>query len=135
MEISLDVDEVTMKITELAEDILPKKLQDALEEACLIVENDAKTRCPADTGQLRSSIQHRVIGNEGEVFTNVSYAMYVEFGTGIYAEAGNGRQTPWSYQDAKGNWHTTRGMTAQPFLRPALDSNRAEIGQCFEGLL
>ena len=135
MDISIDTSEVTMNIENLAENILPSKIQEALDKACLIVENDAKARCPSGTGQLRASIKHRVIGNEGEVGTNVVYAPYVEFGTGIYAEAGNGRQTPWKYQDRNGNWHTTRGMTPRPYLRPALDENRAQIIQCFEDLL
>ena len=42
-----------------------------------------------------------------------------ELGTGIYAEGGGGRPTPWVYQDAKGNWHYTRGNKAKPFLKPA----------------
>ena len=52
--------------------------------------------------------------------TNNEYAAYVELGTGIYAEGGGGRPTPWVYQDAKGNWHYTRGNKAQPFLKPAV---------------
>lgn len=51
--------------------------------------------------------------------TDSEYGAYVELGTGIYAEGG-GRPTPWVYQDAKGNWHYTRGNKAQPFLKPAL---------------
>lgn len=52
--------------------------------------------------------------------TNVEYAPYVELGTGIYAEGGGGRPTPWVYQDANGNWHYTHGQKAQPFLKPAV---------------
>lgn len=37
-----------------------------------------------------------------------------------------GRQTPWVYQDAKGNWHYTRGNKAQPFLKPALNDHADE---------
>lgn len=32
-----------------------------------------------------------------EVYTNSEYAPYIEYGTGIYASAGNGRQTPWGW--------------------------------------
>ena len=56
----------------------------------------------------------------------------VEYGTGLFAEAGNGRQTPWSYQDADGQWHTTIGQQPQPFLRPALDANKQKIEQIFK---
>lgn len=29
--------------------------------------------------------------------------------------------TSWSYQDREGNWHTTTGMRADPFIQQALD--------------
>lgn len=65
-----------------------------------------------DTGAMRNSISHQVKTGEQAVYigTNIEYAIYHELGTGIYLEGGGGRQTPWSYQDAKGDWHRTRGM-------------------------
>ena len=65
-----------------------------------------------DTGAMRNSITHQVDVNDKSVYigTNIEYAIYHELGTGIYLEGGGGRQTPWSYQDASGNWHRTRGM-------------------------
>lgn len=106
-------------------------LEGPLTKACLLVENDAKKNCPVDTGQLRQSITHEVEGNTGVIGTNVEYAPYVEYGTGIYAKDGNGRQTPWSYKDSKGNWHTTRGQmganNGRGFLEPALLENEEEI--------
>lgn len=102
-------------------------LEGPLTKACLLVENDAKKNCPVDTGQLRQSITHEVEGNTGVIGTNVEYAPYVEYGTGIYAKDGNGRQTPWSYKDSKGNWHRTVGQHPQPFLEPALLENEEEI--------
>ena len=76
----------------------------------------------ADTGNLRNSIAFRVDPNEMAAYIGSAseYAAYVELGTGIYAEGGGGRPTPWVYQDAKGNWHWTRGNPAQPFLKPAI---------------
>ena len=117
------------------ENELPNLLEQALEKACLVVENSAKQNCPVDSGQLRQSIKHEVDGLTGEIGTNVEYAPYIEIGTGIYSTQGNGRQTPWKYQDAKGQWHTTKGMKAQPFLKPALESNFGQISRCFEELL
>lgn len=78
----------------------------------------ATNLCPVDTGKLRQSISYEVTSTECCVGTNLEYAPYVEFGTGIYYEGG--RQTPWVYQDAKGNWHLTHGSKAQPFLKPAV---------------
>lgn len=102
-------------------------LEGPLTKACLLVENDAKKNCPVDTGQLRQSITHEVEGNTGVIGTNVEYAPYVEYGTGIYAKDGNGRQTPWSYQRADGKWITTKGQKPQAFLEPALLENEEEI--------
>ena len=53
------------------------------------------------------------------------YGIYVEFGTGIYAEEG-GRPTPWVYKDKNGNWHKTRGMSPRPFIRPAITNHMEE---------
>ena len=108
-------------------------LEGPLTQACLLVEAEAKRKCPVDTGQLRQSITHEVIDNTGVIGTNVEYAPYVEYGTGKYAANGNGRQTPWSYQDPKtGNWIWTAGQRPQPFLEPALLENEKDILELIE---
>ena len=78
-----------------------------LEKCGLVAEGYAKKLCPVDTGNLRNSITHVVDKEEPAVYigTNSEYGPYVELGTGIYAEGGGGRPTPWVYKDAKGNWH------------------------------
>lgn len=110
------------------EKISPQNLESALTECCLHVENEAKILCPVDKGPLRASITHEVDGTQGVVGTNIEYAPYVEYGTGLFAEEGNGRKdVPWCYQDAKGDWHSTKGQKPQPFLHPALTNNRQRI--------
>lgn len=79
-----------------------------------------------DTGALRNSINHKVVEDTCYIGTNQEYAMYNEIGTGIYTEGGGGRQTPWAYQDAKGNWHRTRGMRPIHFLKNAVANNISE---------
>ena len=98
----------------------------ALETVGLVAEGYAKKLCPVDTGNLRNSITHTVDEGENSAYigTNTKYAAYVELGTGIYADGG--RPTPWAYQDAKGNWHWTRGNRAQPFLKPAAADHARE---------
>lgn len=105
---------------------------DTLEKACFLVENKAKIKAPVDTGQLRASITHEIDGETGIVGTNVEYAPYVEFGTGVWAVEGNGRDTPWSYQRADGEWVTTNGNKPQPFLIPSLLENEKEIVKLFQ---
>ena len=104
-----------------------------LEKSGLLVEGTAKELCPVDDGQLRQSINSKVIDNKNaSIGTNVEYAPYVHQGTGIYAKNGDGRKTPWSYKDEKGEWHTTRGQQPNPFLERALDSNRDKIIKIFQ---
>jgi HK97 gp10 family phage protein len=60
----------------------------------VIIQNDARRRCPVDTGRLRSSITVKRSAQGVTVGSNVEYAGYVEYGT--------------------------RHMAAQPYLRPAV---------------
>lgn len=75
-----------------------------------------------DTGNLRNSITHKVLENEVHIGTEVEYAIYVELGTGKYAEGG--RPDPWVYQDDEGRWHWTAGNPAQPYLKPAVADHK-----------
>ena len=119
-----------------------KEIEHEVEKGALKIADTAKMKCPVDTGYLRNSIHSDVEweGNTciGIVGTNVPYAGYLEYGTGIYATNGNGRQTPWVYKDAKG-WHTTRGMMAQPFMYPAfyqhIDSVYRDIIKAIEEVI
>ena len=118
------------------------ELRSAMNEATKLVHGQAKTLCPADTGQLRGSIHMQVkdTGKElqGRVYTNVEYAPYVEFGTGV---TGNGtypyeieglnleyRNKGWAYYDEdKDEWIYTKGQVAQPYMYPALKENEKTI--------
>lgn len=95
------------------------------------VESAAKALCVVDTGRLRSSI-HWAIGRDtkglyADVGTNVKYAAWIEFGTGIYGPRATPivpRSAPFlAWRDKGGNWHrarSVRGRKATPYLRPAL---------------
>lgn len=105
----------------------------ALERCGSQAEGYAKDLVPVDTGRLRNSISHAVSEDEMAAYigTNVEYGVYQELGTGIYAEGGGGRPTPWVYQDANGNWHWTRGNKARPFLKPAV----ADHGRTYRNII
>lgn len=135
MGVSVDSSEVIAQLGNISSNVLPDAIRKALEQSCLIVEGDAKAKCPVDSGQLRQSINHKVEDNAGWVSTNVEYAPYVEIGTGIYSSEGGGRQTPWVYQDASGEWHRTSGSKPQPFMKPALEQNTSRIIDQFKGLI
>lgn len=116
-----------------------REMTSAMQQACNLVESAAKDKAPKDTGALRRSITSKVevTGNsiEGIVFTPLEYAPYVEYGTGIYSDNGNGRKTPWVYMDDKGNYHYTRGQHPQPYMRPALEENKDKIINIIKGAL
>nr|DAO40673.1 MAG TPA: putative tail component [Caudoviricetes sp.] len=121
------------RITSHREELLEQfnaRLLRALEAIGLVAEGHAQvnlTRQHAvDTGNLRNSIAHKVLTDEKKVIigTDVEYAPYIEFGTGIYTSGG--RQTPWAYQDAEGDFYLTRGMRARPFLKPAVTEHKEE---------
>ena len=104
----------------------------ALESAALIVEASAKALAPVgDSGELRDKIDHNVVdtsnGPAAKIGSPLDYAMYVEYGTGEFAENGAGRKGGWSYQTPDGEWHHTDGMRPQPFLRPAFKRNKDKI--------
>lgn len=107
-------------------------VEKALEKCGLVAEGYAKKLAPVDTGNLRNSISHKVDPEEPAVYigSNSLYAAYQEFGTGIYTDGG--RDTPWVYQDEKGNWHWTRGNKAQPFLKPAVADHQKQYRQIIE---
>lgn len=108
-----------------------RKIYQAIGKACALVERKAKEKAPKDTGALRRSITSEVDNSQGEmvgtIFTPLEYAPYVEFGTGLFAETEGRQDVPWSYQDDKGNWHTTSGQRPQPYMRPALEESREDI--------
>lgn len=99
-----------------------QKVEKALEECGLVAEGYAKLNAPVDTGALRNSISHKVVEEEKEIAcyigTNMEYAPYIEFGTGIHYAGG--RRTSWTYKDSKGKWHMTNGQRAKPYLKPAI---------------
>lgn len=90
----------------------------------------AKQRCPVDEGRLRASIAFRFSedGTEAEVYTDVNYAAYVEYGTRphmppVSAVAG------WALRHGADPWAVAYGIAKHgtrehPFMRPAWDDVR-----------
>lgn len=89
------------------------------------------------TGQLKGSWKVNVDEAEGiaMIGSALQNAIWEEFGTGQYALNGNGRITPWSYEDEKGNWHRTRGKKPQRTLHNAFIANKNKIKSRLEEVL
>jgi hypothetical protein len=71
-----------------------------------------------DTGQLKSSwssvIEDIHSGKQATIGSPLENAIWEEFGTGIYADGGKGRQDGWIYEDRYGLIHFTRGKHKNP---------------------
>jgi HK97 gp10 family phage protein len=139
------------------------KMKQSITKACMLLERAAKQNAQGlseGDGTLAGSISSRIDDLSGVVYTPLFYAPYVEYGTGIEAEGGKGRQdVPWVYVEHSGNEggsqrsyteqearqtvamlrekglaaHMTYGQKPQPFMRPALDDNRQKIVEILKG--
>lgn len=121
MKIKLDKEKF-VRMMESYADRKEAQIRQGLTKCCIEVQRSAMKRCPKDTTALRQSITYKVemqgAKAMGVVGSELEYAPYVHEGTGVHAE--NGRlDVPWSYQDEKGDWHTTDGMEPNPFLEDA----------------
>lgn len=80
------------------EPLVEEAVEKALEKSGTLIEADAKTFVPVDTGALKDSIYHKVQDGQLEVGATMPYAIFVEFGT---------------YK-----------MRPQPYLTPAFEANK-----------
>jgi len=80
---------------------------------------------PTKSGNLKGSMVSMVDKEKKSVLagTPVDYAAYEEFGTGEYAEDGNGRKGGWVYSDAEGNFHHTYGNKPARMVRDGLNNS------------
>ena len=135
----------------VGEDIVLRAVHNAAKK---VVQADAKRLAPGNNGELRNSIKTRVKmdGNKviGEVYTNLHYAPYVEFGTGPKGQASHSgispevsvsyRSSPWYVHEDQinvgpyhfqkiGEFYKMYGQPAQPYLYPALRDNQQRVSK------
>ena len=87
------------------------------------------------TGQTKGSFDKKVVEQTAYMGSNYENAVWEEFGTGEYAEMGNGRKSAWKYKDDEGNWHTTHGKRGHRPFRNAYESKKKVIIQRAEEVL
>ena len=103
------------------------------------VAGKAKEKVGVGTGALRAdtrSLGVEIVGDEvhGAVGNSLEYAIYHHQGTGIYASDGNGRKTPWVYEDPKtGEKIYTRGSKPNPYLKDTIDQEQSTISKLIGG--
>ena len=110
--------------------IVLQKIQETgeifLEEVGGEVEAQTKRNTKVDTGKTKGSWEHRVNADKMEVQIGSRYknALWEEFGTGIYALNGDGRQTKWVYKTPDGKFHATVGKKPRRSLFRAYQSKK-----------
>ena len=100
-----------------------------LEEAGGEIEAQTKRNCAVVTGRTKESFGHSVDESSLECHTGSDYenAIWEEFGTGEYALNGDGRKTPWVYEDESGEKHLTTGKQPKRMLWNAFQSLQSKI--------
>lgn len=111
-----------------------KKVNDtvikALEAVGNEIANEAIAIAPVDNGELRQDIKYQVDLSNNQVLigNTLEYAIYVNKGTGIYAEDKNGRQDKWKYYSpSKKRFFTTKGQKPQPYLKDAVKRSNKRV--------
>lgn len=93
----------------------------AVKKATTFVQGQAKELAPFDTGRLKGSIRMKVDVKDsnviGKVYTNLEYAPYLEFGTGIRGDGSYPYSPDGLNLTYKKDW---KGMKARPYMYPAL---------------
>ena len=99
----------------------------------------AKEKVGVGTGALHAdtrSLGVEIVGDEvhGAVGNSLEHAIYHHQGTGIYAEEGNGRKTPWVYENPKtGEKIYTRGSKPNPYLKDTIEQEQSTISKLLGG--
>lgn len=91
-------------------------------ETAELIASSAKANAPVDTGHLRNliNVDYSLDGLTAVVHVDANYAVYINYGTGIFAEGPGGtsaKKIPWVYFDEKlGRWVMTHGVRATHFF-------------------
>ena len=114
-------------------------LMQNMEQTLDHVAGKAKEKVGVGTGALRAdtrSLGVEIVGDEvhGSVGNSLEHAIYHHQGTGIYASDGNGRKTPWVYEDPKtGEKIYTRGSKPNPYLKDTIEQEQSIISKLLGG--
>jgi HK97 gp10 family phage protein len=100
----------------------------SVQAACELIQTDAQSLCPVDTGALRDSIVVTLDTSGstivGRVGPTMDYASYVEYGTGR-----RGGPAPYAHVLS---WP---GQKPQPYIRPAFDGAKDAVLDLFRSNL
>lgn len=110
-----------------------QQIDEVLHLGAIKIQRSAKQNISAkdiyDTGELLRDMTIEKILDGYSVGTNAEQGLFNEYGTGAHGDPSvpHTQRRFWHYQDRKGRWHTTSGMKARPFLRPAFAENKEYV--------
>lgn len=94
-------------------------LRNMCEESCKNLKDSIAEAGHVATGELYDSINYKMVTNDDKITAEISmneYGKFIDSGTGAAHGVEGGREGYWRYKDRNGQWHTTNGMDADPFI-------------------
>lgn len=101
-----------------------------LTEAISELETQTAKNTKVRSSRTKASVKTSIDEEKGEAYVGSDYENFIweELGTGEFAANGDGRKTPWRYQDkATGKWYTTTGKKPRHMLLNAFKSKKKAI--------
>jgi len=122
--------EVTKKLKKLGEKDLITAREKRLKESAILLEWESKKEAPIKTGKLRKSISYKVFTDHAEIYTPLSYSIFVHEWTKPHIILPRFKKAlHWS-----NNWKErftksvkNPGFKWNPFFRKALENNENKI--------
>lgn len=160
----INLDKLLAKFGQLPFTIQIRAFQKAMKLSTLKIQGSARNKAPSNNGALAQSINVQTIpilnGMRGKIYTRLSYAGFVELGTGPKGEANHGgisphvfpsyTSVPWYIHESQidgavaekyhfskfttddGNiFYKSYGQAAQPFLYPAMKEEQKNVRKIF----
>lgn len=125
----------SMQVKSTLNETVAQYLHEAAGE--MVSQTQRNTR--VDSGQLKGSWDYKVrmggAGGEATIGSSLENAIWEEFGTGEYAIEGNGRKGGWTYKDAKGKWHFTKGKKPSRAFKKAYTALKSKLIKRAEQIL
>lgn len=130
---SVKFENFSIQVKDAIEDAVMQYLHEAAGE----LKSQIQRNTPVDTGQLKNSWTYTVDESKqtATVGSPLENAIWNEFGTGEYAANGDGRKGGWSYKDAKGDWHFTKGKAPRRTMHNAFTTMKPKLVKRAEEVL
>lgn len=122
--LSVEIKGLDRVVKALSPSLINKPLRRFWERSAEAVRGEARHLAPVDTGKLRNSIAIEIDSNNppqfAKVGTNVHYAPYQEFGTGLQTDGEGGGSGHWPPAKALDSWAKKHGFPSGAAVAAAI---------------